>query len=81
MSIDKQRIAAVRTLEALGYTWQITHSEGLRWAPPPAPPRQSQLTVERDLDLLRATICRFFHTSYEQTIPLVEEIKGWGWFR
>ena len=43
MDIDRQRIAAVRTLEALGYGY--SHRSG-EWRPPAAPPLP--LTAEAD---------------------------------
>jgi hypothetical protein len=47
INIDKQRIAAVRTLEALGYSYQ-----GGEWVPASAPPAtagpRSQMTAEAD---------------------------------
>lgn len=74
MSIDKQRIAAVRILQALGYTWECS-----RWKPPPGDGPAP--LGERDLELLRGTICRWLYATPEAIAPLIAEIKGWGWFR
>jgi hypothetical protein len=43
MNIDKQRIAAVRAIEAIGYRYH-----GGEWLPPAAPPLPLPLTAEAD---------------------------------
>jgi hypothetical protein len=79
MSIDKQRIAAVKTLEALGYTWE----GGQGWKPPLTVARAPPLG-ERDLELLSGALIRHFSAlpGYSTAAArFLEEIKGWGWFR
>jgi hypothetical protein len=75
MNLDKQRIAAVKTLEALGYAWE----PAVGWKPPLVAKATASLS-ERDFAMLHDTICRHLMNS-SGIAPIMAEIKGWGWFR
>lgn len=76
MTIDKQRISAVSTLQALGYTF-----EAGAWRPPLA--TAPVLRSSEDFELLCIKIRQHFNLPFgdERAALLFSEIKGWGWFR
>lgn len=81
--IDRERIAAVKTLQGLGYTYR----DGEQWKPPLgrtiAYNPQTQVLRPKDYDLLRGAICRHasgYHGPFDIE-NLMNEIQGWGWFQ
>jgi hypothetical protein len=50
--IDKQRVAAVATLQSLGYTFSLIDG----WAPPPEAARTSAATAIAEADVMHALL-------------------------
>jgi hypothetical protein len=53
MDVDKQRIAAVRAIEALGYSYQ-----GGQWVPPAGTTTPSQLPMTAETDAMHGALMR-----------------------
>lgn len=75
MNIDKQRIAAVRTLEALGYTWEC----GAHWKPPLW--RSTARQTPSDVELLCDQLCSIVldetqaNRKYDRIVAICRQIR------